>query len=112
MSLTKKGRRRNIDDTASENSDTGGDPVDPMRPWFAEWNLYVSTNETIAKDTKIVQWWGVCFVYLKLYNVLNSSLAQCASISYMGVSRTRLPSYHGVVCFEREGFFVSRNHYQ
>jgi len=57
--LTKKGRCRNIDDTALENSDTGGDAVDLIRPWFAKWNLYVTTNEMIAKDMKIVQWWGV-----------------------------------------------------
>jgi hypothetical protein len=69
MTPTKKGRRRNVDDTASENSDTGGD-MDPMRPWFAEWNLYVTTNETMAKDMKIVQWWGVRLVFLKLYNAL------------------------------------------
>lgn len=109
---TKKGRRRNIDDTASENSDTGGDAVDPMRPWFAEWNLYVTTNETIAKDMKIVQWWGVCLVFIKLYYVLKSCLAQCSSVSYMGVSCTRLPSYYGIICFEREGFFFSWNHHQ
>jgi hypothetical protein len=59
---TKKGRRHNIDDTASENSDTGGDLGDPMRPWFAEWHLYMNTNETIAKDMNIVQWWGVRFL--------------------------------------------------
>ena len=62
MTLIKKGRHRNIDDMASENSDTGGDPVDPMRPWLTEWNLYVNTNEVIATYMKIVQWWGVCFV--------------------------------------------------
>jgi len=108
---TKKGRRRNVDDTASEDSDTGGDLVDPTRPWIAEWNLYVNTNETIAKDMGIVQWWGVRSVYLKIYSVLNSCLAQCPSISYMGVSRTRLPSYHGIICFEREGLFVGWNHH-
>ena len=74
MTPTKKGRHRNIDDTASENSDTGGDAVDPMRPWFAEWNLYVTTNETIAKDMKIVQWWGVCLVFLLRTEILSSSM--------------------------------------
>ena len=59
MTPTKKGHHHNIDDTASENSDAGGDVVDPIRPWFTEWNLYVTTNETIVKDMKIVQWWGV-----------------------------------------------------
>ena len=88
----------------TENSDTGGDPVDLMRPWFTKWNLYVSTNKTIAKDTNIVQWWGVCFVYLKPYNTLNSSLAQCTLVSYMGISCMKLPSYHGIVCFKWEGF--------
>jgi hypothetical protein len=66
---TKKGQRRNVDDTASENSDTGGDLVDRMRPWLAEWNLYVNTNETIAKEMKIVQWWGVRLVYLTFKNL-------------------------------------------
>ena len=62
MTLIKKGRHHNIDDMASENSDTGGDPVDQMRPRLTEWNLYVNTNKVIATDMKIVQWWGVCFV--------------------------------------------------
>jgi len=52
--LTKKGQCCNIDDTALENSDTGGDLGDLMRPWFAEWNLYMNTNEMIVKDIKIV----------------------------------------------------------
>ena len=71
-----------------------------MRPWFAEWNLYMNTNETIAKDMTIVQWWGVRFVYSKLYNILNPYLAQRTSLSYMGIPRTRLLVYYGIVCFE------------
>jgi len=100
MTLTKKGQHRNINDITSENSDTGGDLGDPMRPWFTEWNLYMNTNEMIAKDMKIIQWWGVHFIYLKLYNILNSYLAQCTLVSYVGVSRTRLPIHYGIIYFK------------
>ena len=73
--------------------------MDLTRPWFAEWNLYINMNEMIAKDVKIVQWWGVCFFYLKLYDILNSCLAQCSLVFYMGVSHMRLPTYHGIISF-------------
>ena len=108
----KNGRRRNIDDTASENSDTGGDLGDPERPWFAEWNLYTTTHENVSKDMGIVQWWGVSSVFRILLWLLNYCIAQCTSVSHMGVSRTRLLVYYGILCFEWEGFFVSRNHHQ
>ena len=51
--------------------------MDPLRPWLAEWNLYVTTNETIAKDMRIVQWWGVRLVFFKLeitLKILSSSM--------------------------------------
>ena len=75
-------------------------------------NLYMNTNEMIVRDMKIVQWWGVCLIYLNLYNILNSYLAQCTLVFYVGVSSMRLPIHYGIFSVKQEGLFISWNHNQ
>ena len=58
-------RRRNTDDTDSDesnNSDDGTVLSDPSKPWLGEWNSYTQTHEIVPEGMTIVMWWGVSII--------------------------------------------------
>lgn len=57
-------------DTDSEDEDEVDPALDSSMPWLAEYNRYITTNESLENEG-IVHWWGVrisiFFVHLFFY---------------------------------------------
>ena len=57
--------RRNLDtDSEAEDNDNGIN-IDPLKPWMAEFRLYIDTHDIVPEGMSIVHWWGVsaCFLF-------------------------------------------------